>query len=183
MNLPRINNNSPSLRKLTSPNRLLSSSTNSKSTTSSSATSSKYPLPTLVQLCFNPDEDKACRTMRLLLSSRYSPNVSDEFGCNVLMYSLRYQRYRLFEYLLKNTSLELNFQAKDRHENTILHYAIMYSGNDTRILDKLIEIYKKFAIKIDERNNVGFTPLLLGEMKIIRVELILSLFSCIFRTI
>jgi ankyrin repeat protein len=171
MNLPTINSN------LRNAKRPLSCSTNSKSTyslstssSSSSSTKSKAlnQLPILIQLCMHPDENYASRTMRLLLSPRhqYSPNISDEFGCNVLMYSLRYQRYRLFEFLLNDVSLDLNFSAKDRHGNTILHYAILYGGNDTQIIEKLIEKYKKFAIQIDERNNFGFTPLLLGNMKI-----------------
>ncbi len=162
MSLPKININT---------SRLMSSSTNSKGTSfsspsSSSSSNKSNTLPILIQLCFYPDENYAYRTMRSLLSSRYdySPDVYDEFGCNVLMYSLRYQRYRLFEFLLNNLSLELNLQAKDRLGNTILHYAIIYGGNDTQIIEKLIEKYKKLAIKIDERNHFGFTPLLLGRI-------------------
>lgn len=162
MSLPKINMNT---------NRLMSCSTNSKSTTNLSLSSSSNKskelntLPVLIQLCFYPDENYAYRTMRSLLSSRYdySPDVYDEFGCNVLMYALRYQRYRLFEFLLDNASLEMNLQAKDRLGNTILHYAIIYGGNDTQIIEKLIEKYKKIGIKIDERNHFGFTPLLLGK--------------------
>lgn len=148
----------------------MSCSTNSKSTYSLSTSSSNKskqlnPLPVLIQLCMYPDENYAYRTMRLLLSSKhqYSVNVCDEFGCNVLMYTLRYQRYRLFDFLLNDKSLDINFHAKDRHGNTVLHYAILYSGNETKILEKLIDIYKKFAIQIDERDNYGFTPLLLGK--------------------
>jgi ankyrin repeat protein len=105
--------------------------------------------------------------MRSLLSSRYgySPDVYDEFGCNVLMYALRYQRFRLLEFLLDNGSLEINLQAKDRLGNTILHYAIIYGGDDTQILQKLIEKYKKNGIKTDEKNHYGFTPLLLGKIR------------------
>jgi ankyrin repeat protein len=80
------------------------------------------------------------------------------------MYSLRYQRYRLFNFLLNEIDLNLDFHAKDQQGNTILHYAILYAGNDTQIMDRLIEKYKKFAINIDERNSQGFTPLLLGKM-------------------
>jgi len=79
------------------------------------------------------------------------------------MYSLRYQRYRLFNFLLNEIDLNLDFHAKDQQGNTILHYAILYAGNDTQIMDRLIEKYKKFTINIDERNSQGFTPLLLGK--------------------
>ncbi len=156
--------NLPSLRNLTNNNRQMSSSTHSSKELNST--------PILIQLCKHPDENYAYRTMRLLLSSRYhySPNVYDAFGCSVLMYTLRYQRYRLFEYLLNEISLDINFHAKDRHGNTIFHYAILYGGNDTRIIEKLIEKYKKFAIKIDERNNFGFTPLLLGKIRLNRIS-------------
>lgn len=107
--------------------------------------------------------------MRLLLSPRYgySPNVADDFACNLLMYILRYQRYRLLEFLLKHYSAELNFHSKDRQGNTLLHYAVIYSGMDTQILEKLIEKYRKFGIRMDERNNFGFTPLLLGKTLIL----------------
>jgi len=174
MNLPKINSNLPYLRDLTNTNHQMSCSINSKSTyssTISSLSSNKSkelnPIPILIQLCIYPNENYAFRTMRLLLSSRYdySPNICDEFGCNLLMYSLRYQRYRLFEFLLNDLSLDLNFHAKDRYGNTIFHYIIIYGGNDNQIIEKLIEKYQKFSMNIDERNNFGFTPLLLGEMK------------------
>lgn len=157
--------------------RLKSCSTTTKSwtssgsaiTTSISSTKSKEfnALPVLIQLCIQSDEHSACRTMRLLLSSSkstYSPNVCDGFGCNILMYTLRYQRYRLFDFLLEKSSTDLNFQAKDRYGNTILHYAIIYGGNQPDLLEKLIDKYKKFRLNIDERNYFGYTPLLLGRI-------------------
>lgn len=184
MNLPKLPSNS---------NRRISCSTNSKSiyslsTSSSNRSKQLNPTPILIQLCMYPDENYAYRTMRLLLSSRhqYSPNVCDEFGCNVLMYSLRYQRYRLFELLLNDISFDLNLHAKDRHGNTILHYAILYGGNDKRIIEKLIEKYKKFSSQIDERNNFGFTALLLGKIQINLNKISNSffvLFSCFLWTI
>lgn len=152
-------------------NRKMSSSTNSKqtytsnSTTSSLRLKSSNPMSFFIELCNHPDENYTCRTMRILVLSRYPnlANVHDEFGCNILMYSLRYQRYQLFEFLLTKTSLDFNFRAKDQQGNSILHYTILYGGNDTQIIEKLIEIYKKLAINVDERNIYGFTPLLLGE--------------------
>ena len=163
MTLPKININT---------HRLMSVSTNSKSTNFSSSSSSSSSnkskelstLPVLIQWCLYPDENYAYRTMRSLLTSRYgySPDVYDEFGCNVLMYALRYQRFRLLEFLLDNSSLEINLQAKDRMGNTIVHYAIIYGGDDTQILEKLIGKCKKNGIKTDEKNHFGFTPLLLA---------------------
>jgi ankyrin repeat protein len=111
----------------------------------------------LIRLCMCPDENYAMHRL-------VSLNVYDEFGCNGLMYSLRYQRYGIFKYLLKEKSSKLNLSAKDQQGNTILHYAILYSGNDTQIMEELIEKYKKLGMEIDERNNLGFTPLLLGEI-------------------
>jgi ankyrin repeat protein len=145
-------------------------------------------IPILIQLCIYPDEKYAYRTMRILFSScsRYSPNVCDEFGCNVLMYSLRYQRYKLFEFLLKETTLDLNLCAKDQQGNTILHYAILYGDKDTQIIDRLIEKYHKYAIEIDQRNSLGFTPLLLGEIVkriLMKYQQIIYIYSCFLWTI
>lgn len=162
MYLPKINNSDMSLR--------YSRSTNSSSlSTSSTKSKDSNPSSVLIQLCLHSDETYACRSMRLLLSPRYgySPNVADDFACNLLMYILRYQRYRLLEFLLKHYSAELNFHSKDRQGNTLLHYAVIYSGMDTQILEKLIEKYRKFGIRMDERNNFGFTPLLLGKTLIL----------------
>ncbi|CAF3304551.1 unnamed protein product [Rotaria socialis] len=147
--------------------RLMSTSINSKNTnSSSSATSSNKfkPIPRLIALCIHPDENYALRMISMLISSHSSnsSNIHDEFGCNLLMYSLRFQRYRLFRYLLNEKSLDINLHANDRYGNTILHYAILYGGNDSQIIDELIENYNKFAIEIDRRNNYGFTPLLLA---------------------
>jgi hypothetical protein len=105
MNLTDINPNLPCLRVLTcsqTQKRRMSCSTNSKSSRSSSSTQSKKvnSFPVLIQLCIYPNEDYAYQTMKTLFSSRlnYSPNVCDEFGCNVLMYTLCYQRYQLFDF-------------------------------------------------------------------------------------
>jgi ankyrin repeat protein len=168
MNISDTNPNLPCLRVLTSSRtqtRRTSCSTNSKSTYSSSLSSSIQSKPVLIQLCIYPNEEYACQTMKILFSSRYnySPNVCDEFGCNVLMYTLRYQRYRLFYFLLNEISSDLNLRSKDQQENTILHYAIIYGKNDTQIMENLIEKFNKFGIDIDERNIFGFTPLLLGK--------------------
>jgi hypothetical protein len=173
MNLVDINPKLPCLRALKfsrSEQRRMSCSTNSKTTHSSSISSSTQsnniiPIPVLIQLCVYPDENYAYQTMKILFSKRYhySANVCDEFGCNVLMYTLRYQRYHLFNYLLNEISLDLNLRAKDRQGNTILHYAIIYGRDNTQIMENLIEKFKKFGIDIDERNHFGFTPLLLGK--------------------
>ncbi|UJR07664.1 hypothetical protein I4U23_011951 [Adineta vaga] len=115
-------------------------------------------LPTLIHSCIHPKET----LLHTLFSSSYRsrPNLCDEFGCNISMYSLRYQRYRLFELLLEEESLNLNYRAKDQQGNTILHYAIIYCENNIQLIEKLIEKYKQFFIEIDQRNNLGFTPLL-----------------------
>jgi ankyrin repeat protein len=81
------------------------------------------------------------------------------------MYTLRYHRYQIFDYLLDEISLDLNLRSKDRHGNTILHYAIIYAKDDTKIVEKLMNKFNRFRIKTDERNIFGFTPLLLGKIK------------------
>ncbi len=171
MNLTNINPNLPCLRVLSCSRALkrrTSCSTSSKSTHSSSSSQSKSvnSFPVLIQLCIYPNEQYAYETMKILFSSRrnYSVNVCDEFGCNVLMYTLRYHRYQLFHFLLDEISLDLNLRSKDRQGNTILHYAIIYGKDDSQILEKLIEKFNKFGIKTDERNIFGFTPLLLGKV-------------------
>jgi len=178
-----INPNLPCLRVLTcsqSQKRRLSSSTNTKSSYSSSSIQSKSlnSLPVLIQLCIYPNEDYAFQTMKILFSSKcnYSPNVCDEFGCNVLMYTLRYQRYQLFHFLLNQISLDLNLRLKDRQGNTILHYSIIYGQNNTLIIDNLIEKFNKFGIDIDQRNTFGFTPLLLASF-CGRYDLVLTLLT------
>ncbi|CAF1105125.1 unnamed protein product [Adineta steineri] len=136
----------------------------SLSRTSTNKSKTLHKSPNLIQLCMNSDENYACCTIKKLFSTscHYSLNLCDQFGCNILMYSLRYQRYRLFDILLNEISFDLNIHTKDQENNTILHYAILYGGNNTQIIEKLIEKYKKFAMNIDERNSFGFTPLLLA---------------------
>ena len=181
MNLSDINLNLPCLRILSCsrpPKRRMSCNISAKSPRSSCSFQSKSvdTFPVLIQLCIYPNEQYAFDTMKLLLSSRYkySPNVCDEFGCNVLMYTLRYHRYQLFDYLLDEISLDLNLRSKDRHGNTILHYAIIYAKDDTMILEKLINKFNRFQIKTDERNIFGFTPLLLATF-CGRYDIVLSL--------
>ena len=146
--------------------RQLSCSTHSKST-SSSKSADLTSLPLLIQLSLLPDEKSAYRTMRLLFAStsHSSPNVSDQFGCHLLMYVLRYQRFRLLDFLLQEVTVDLNFAARDRHGNTILHYAVVYARDQTQIMEKLIDKFKQFKIEVDQRNSSGFTPLLLGKVK------------------
>ncbi|CAF1325531.1 unnamed protein product [Adineta ricciae] len=104
----------------------------------------------------------ACRKIRQLISSNrhFSPNICDEFGCNLLMYCLRFQYHRLLHLLLDEVSLDLDFSAKDQQGNTILHYAIIYSEGNLEIIDRLIRKYEEFYVEIDQRNALGFTPLL-----------------------
>lgn len=118
-----------------------------------------------------PDEQYAYETMKTLFASRknYSPNVCDEFGCTALMYSLRYQRFRLFDFLLNEITADLNLRSKDQQGNTILHYAVIYGKDNTEILEKLIERFNKFGISPDDRNVFGFTPLLLGRITYPRI--------------
>lgn len=150
--------------------REMSSSTNSKmtyssySTKSSNKTKNSNRISVFIALCVHPDENYICRTICNSPSSRYRnlAKLHDEFGCNVLMYCLRYQRYRLFDFLLNATNLDFNLRETDQQGNTILHYAVLYGGNTTQIMDKLIEKYKKFSIAIDDRNQYGHTALLLG---------------------
>lgn len=158
---PRILTSSP-LRK-----RRLSCSTSTHSSSSSTRSKEITSFPVLIQLCMYPDEQYTYETMKTLFSSRknYSPNVCDEFGCTALMYSLRYQRFRLFDFLFNEIPADLNLQSKDQQGNTILHYAIIYGKDDTQILQKLLERFTKFGITPDDRNIFGFTPLLLGRMR------------------
>jgi ankyrin repeat protein len=85
------------------------------------------------------------------------------------MYSLRYQRFRLFDFLLNEITADLNLRSKDQQGNTILHYTIIYANDNTEILQKLLEKFKKFGITPDDRNIFGFTPLLLGKIEYQRI--------------
>ncbi|CAF1186933.1 unnamed protein product [Didymodactylos carnosus] len=102
--------------------------------------------------------------MKILFNRyNYKPNVCDEFGCTLLMYILRYQRYKLYKLLFQEDLKDFNLSLKDIQGNNILHYAIIYVSKSNRniILD-LIEKFHKFGLNIDERNTYGFTPLLLA---------------------
>ena len=79
------------------------------------------------------------------------------------MYVLRFQRFRLFDVLLQEVAVDLNFAAKDRLGNTILHYAVVYARDRPKIMEKLIDKFNQFKIDVDQRNRSGFTPLLLGK--------------------
>ena len=125
----------------------------------------------LIQLCLRPDEDEACRTVTKLLSSRsrWSPNLSNEFHCNALMCSLRYQRFRLFDYFLNETLADLDLRAKDQQGNSILHYAVFYSKDHPSVIEHLLDKLNKYRIDVDQRNNFGFTPSLFGQTSPVRV--------------
>lgn len=122
------------------------------------------PTSRLLALIY-PNETCAYRKIRRLISSNryFSPNICDEFGCNLLMYCLRLKYNRLLHLLLDEVSLDLDFSAKDQQGNTILHYAIMYSEGNLQIIGRLIAKYDEFFIEIDQRNTLGFTPLLFGK--------------------
>ena len=122
-------------------------------------------IPVLIQLCLRPNERHAYQTMKVLFSSRFQnpSNVCDGFGCNVLMYALRCQRYKLFDLLVNDIAMDLDLRWKDRQGNSVLHYAVVYDKDGTKTLEKLIERFHRFGIEIDERNVYGLTPLLLGK--------------------
>lgn len=151
MSRTEIRQSLPCLRPLTSIRR--------------SSMKSNDELPVLIKLCLYPDENYSLSMFRLLFSTRSScsPNVCDEFSCTALMYCLRYQRFRLFDFLLEETSTDLNLQAKDRHGNNVLHYAVVYDACRPQLMNKLIDRWNQYKINVDQRNRFGFTPLLLGS--------------------
>ena len=81
------------------------------------------------------------------------------------MYALRYQRFQLFDLLLREMSIDADFTARDLQGNTILHYAVVYCADQTHIFDRLIDHFKQLKLDIDQRNHFGFTPLLLGKQQ------------------
>jgi hypothetical protein len=125
-------------------------------------------LPFVIRLCLHVDEDNALSIFRRVLSTTASPsgllNACDQFGCNLLMCSLRCRHYRLFDYLYNEFSSDVNLLDADRQGNRILHYAVVYADADRCVVRRLIDEHVRLQCDVDQRNQFGLTPLLLGSL-------------------
>lgn len=121
-------------------------------------------LPILIQLSIHPDEIYSFETIESLtkFDFEFSLNVFDSFRSNLLMFTIRFQRLRLFEYFLNELFFHFDFRSKDRRGNTILHYSVIYFPDDLRLFELLIDKFNENHLEIDPRNSFGFTPLILG---------------------
>ena len=122
--------------------------------------------PIIFQLCIHLDEVEAYQLFNKLFRSQFPcslNDIRDDFGCNVLMCNIRYRRFHLLNYFSNEILSDIDLQSQDHQGNTIIHYAVIYSEYSQRILQNLIEKFKKNGLNIDRKNHFGFTPLFLGS--------------------
>ena len=113
---------------------------------------------TPVMLTSMVEEDTGSKMARILIAAGTDLSVRDNMGRTALALACMNGREKIVDEILRKDILNINEPDNDR--STPLHHAAT-SGNPN-IVRLLSELFSKFALDIDTRNNLGYTALLLA---------------------
>ena len=97
---------------------------------------------------------------RLLLRQGADVNARDLLGRSAVFVACREQRDRLFDYFLDAHALALDLRLRDSDGNVLLNYVAQHGS--TRMLRRIIRVMHERKIELDQRNNAGYSALLLS---------------------
>lgn len=112
----------------------------------------------LMLSCMLDNEERGLKMTTLLLKEGAYLNTRDHYGRTALTYACMASREAIIEYIIHEDALDIN--EPDNDGNTPLHHAAI-SGNP-RIVELIVDAFKKFSLDIDTRNKLGYTALLLA---------------------
>ncbi|XP_041359209.1 inversin-B-like [Gigantopelta aegis] len=112
----------------------------------------------LMLSCMIANPEYAYKMAKILLKSGASLNVKDNMERTALSYACMNGREGIVARILKEDVLDIN--EPDTDGNTPLHHSTLSSN--PKIVEMLVEAFKKFGLNADRRNNLGYTALLLA---------------------
>jgi hypothetical protein len=120
----------------------------------------KFGRTSLMLACLCDFEEYGLQVAKLLLKFGADLNIRDTLGQNVLFIACTEKRDKFFDYLIENYSAAIDFKQKDNDGNCLINHVAIYGSN--RMLKKIIEKMQEKKIELDQRNNSGYSALLLA---------------------
>ena len=120
----------------------------------------KYGRTCLILAALSDHEDYGLQVAKLLIKYGADLNIRDSLGRTAVYTAITENREKLFDYFFDYHSTSIDFRIKDNDGNILLNHAAVYGNR--RILQKIIEKMKERKLEFDQRNNAGYSALLLA---------------------
>lgn len=111
----------------------------------------------LASLCDH--EDYGIKLAKLLIKYGADLNTQDYMGRSAVCIACSEKRDKLTELFLEKHSTSIDFRQKDNDGNILLNFAAMHGT--TKAVRLIVEKMNNMHISVDQRNNLGYTALLL----------------------
>jgi ankyrin repeat protein len=120
----------------------------------------KFGRTCLMLACLSDHEEYGLQVTKLLIKYGADINGQDSLGRTVVFIACSEQREKLFYYLIDNHPVSIDFSLKDNDGNILLNHVAVHGTN--KMLKKVIEKMNERHFDFDQRNNLGYTALLLA---------------------
>lgn len=123
-------------------------------------TKDKYHRNCLMLACLSDHEEYGIQVANLLLKSNANINMKDGRGRTPVFLACSENREKLFNLFVDSYSPLIDFRLKDNDGNALINHVAVYGS--VYMLRKVIDKMNLKKIEIDQRNNLGYTALLLA---------------------
>ena len=120
----------------------------------------KYQRNCLMLACLSDHEEYGIQVANLLLKSNANINIKDGLGRTPVFLACSEGREKLFYLFVDSYSPLIDFRLKDNDGNALINHVAVYGS--VYMLRKVIDKMNLRKIEIDQRNNLGYTALLLA---------------------
>lgn len=123
-------------------------------------TKDKFGRSCLMIAALSDHEEYGLQVTKLLLKYGADLNMKDSLGRTVLYIACSEKREKLFDYIITNNYGGIDFRSRDNDGNILLNHVAAYGS--LNMVRKVILKMKEKQIELDQRNNNGYTALLLA---------------------
>jgi ankyrin repeat protein len=123
-------------------------------------TKDKFGRTCLMLACLSDHEAYGLQVAKLLFKYGAEINDQDSLGRTVVAISVSENREALFEYFMDKHTTNIDFRLKDNDGNSLINYVACHGSS--KMIRRVVDIMKEKGIEMDQRNNGGYTALLLA---------------------
>lgn len=120
----------------------------------------KYGRTCLMLACLCDHENYGLQVAKLLFRNGADLNETDNLGRTAAFLACSEKREKIFNYFLENHSSAIDFRIKDNDGNGLINHVSVHGS--LKMVKKIIEKMQSRHISVDQRNNAGYTGLLLA---------------------